>query len=338
MGVGSRVQGGETMSLTETATLKAPFPYFGGKSKIAVQVWDFLGDTPNYIEPFCGSSAVLLGRPNNHTGGIETINDMDGLLANFWRALAYDPDGVAHYADYPVIELDLHARHSWLIGQKGSITEKLRADPTFYDVQAAGWWVWGISAWIGSGWGAAKKQQIPHLGGAGMGVHRTKQQRPHLGDAGKGVHRASQTDLYGYFQALAHRLRRVRVCSGDWTRVAGESVTIKNGLTSVFLDPPYSAEAKRDDSLYANESLSVAHDVRAWCLENGANPLLRIVLAGYDGEHNELEQHGWRVHVWNAGKGYAGVNADNENGKRERLWVSPHCLDPFEYGLFGGAP
>jgi transcriptional antiterminator NusG len=47
-----------------------------------------LGDPENYVEPFAGSAAMLLGRPN--VGKIETINDADGFVANFWRAVSLD--------------------------------------------------------------------------------------------------------------------------------------------------------------------------------------------------------------------------------------------------------
>ena len=43
-------------------TLKAPFPYFGGKSTIAHLVWERFGRVNNYVEPFFGSGAVLLKR------------------------------------------------------------------------------------------------------------------------------------------------------------------------------------------------------------------------------------------------------------------------------------
>lgn len=43
---------------------RAPFPWFGGKSKAADTVWSLLGDVPHYVEPFFGSGAVLLGRPH----------------------------------------------------------------------------------------------------------------------------------------------------------------------------------------------------------------------------------------------------------------------------------
>ena len=70
--------------------MKAPFPYFGGKSCIANEVWARFGNTPNYVEPFAGSLAVLLSRPD--VPKTETVNDLDCYLANFWRAVQASPD------------------------------------------------------------------------------------------------------------------------------------------------------------------------------------------------------------------------------------------------------
>lgn len=54
--------------------MNAPFPYFGGKSRVADLVWSRFGDVKNYVEPFCGSCAVLLKRPEEQwrAGRIET--------------------------------------------------------------------------------------------------------------------------------------------------------------------------------------------------------------------------------------------------------------------------
>lgn len=59
------------------STLRAPFPYFGGKSRVAAECWRRFGDVRNYIEPFMGSAAMLLGRPHWPWKGnrIETVND-----------------------------------------------------------------------------------------------------------------------------------------------------------------------------------------------------------------------------------------------------------------------
>lgn len=94
--------------------LKSPYPYFGGKARIADAVWARLGDPVNYIEPFCGSLAVALGRKT--PARIETFNDLDCYLANFWRAIKADPVAVARFANWAVNEADLHARHRWLVG------------------------------------------------------------------------------------------------------------------------------------------------------------------------------------------------------------------------------
>lgn len=309
--------------------LKAPFPWFGGKSRVAAAVWERFGNPLNYVEPFFGSGAVLLSRPSPpHT---ETVNDKDGMLSNFWRALQAAPEDLARHADWPVNECDLHARHQWLVNRKAAFQERLEADPAFFDVQAAGWWVWGISLWIGSGWcDGTKARQLPHLGDAGMGVHR---KLPHLGNAGMGVHRqlphlgdAGRAEaLLEYFGALSARLRGVRVCCGDWSRVMGPSPTVKHGLTAVFLDPPYAAEADRQEDLYAEDDLQVAKAARKWALEHGDDPLLRIALCGYEGEYEMPAT--WECWSWKARGGYGSQSASgNGNSKRERIWFSPHCL------------
>ena len=183
----------------------------GAKSRIAREVWRRFGDPPNYVEPFFGSGAILLGRPPFEGNRIETVNDLDGHIANFWRALQAGPDAVAYYADWPVSELDLQARGDWLYYRPDARAwvERLRSDPDYYDAKSAGWWVWFASCWIGGlpaipettpdgltvygagGTPDGVKVQRPHLGNAGTGVAR---QRPHLdsGGQGNGVHQVSR--------------------------------------------------------------------------------------------------------------------------------------------------
>lgn len=303
------------------------FPYFGGKSTIAGQVWQLLGDPKNYVEPFFGSGAVLFMRPSPGHDRLETVNDADGMLANFWRAVQAEPETVAAYADWPVNECDLHARHRWLVGERDALTERLEADPDFYDAKCAGWWVWGISCWIGGGWCKTLSRQIPHLGtSGGWGV-----------DMGQGINKAAiarqDNGLLTAIKKFSKRLRNVRVCSGDWSRICGNSVTLGKGICGVFLDPPYSAKDRA--ALYAVEDFDVAYAVRDWCLERGDNPLYRIVLCGYESEHDIMEAHGWRVIAWKAGGGYANQGArGGVNAKRERLFVSPHCLGLRQSDLF----
>jgi len=348
--------------LRGTGLRGAPFPYFGGKRTIAAAVWDRLGDVASYIEPFAGSAAVLLARPNAHCwwDRTETINDMDGMVSNFWRALQADPDAVAKWADHPVLENCLHARHAWLVSQKASLRERLEGDPDYYDAKIAGWWCWGMCCWIGGGFcsgrgpwhavdgelvkagddGQGVNRKLVHLGDDGQGVNRTRvhlgddgqgvnRKLVHLGDDGRGLCEAVHEGILAWMRRLADRLRRVRVCSGDWARVCTPvACREETGLVGVFLDPPYSAESGRDNEIYAVENLTVAHEVRAWAIAHGEDPRYRIAFCGYAGEHDMPDS--WEVLAWKAVGGYGnqGNGAGRENSAREVVWFNKSCLKP----------
>jgi DNA adenine methylase len=329
-----------------TADLRAPFPYFGGKSRAAALVWERFGKVVNYVEPFAGSVAVLLACPEAQRPRVETVNDANCFLANFWRATKADPEAVATHADWPVNETDLHARHRDLL-RRGPALRALLEAPHAFDVEAAGWWVWGASAWIGSGWceeSAPKDhwQQPPDLGSpaadrrqVGRGIHAAGMREPsrQLPDlvgngegtqVGHGIHgKAIRTRLFDIFAALSERLRYTRVACGDWARICTPAVTYRHGLTAVFLDPPYDGFESLYGATEAGEPLSAR--VRAWALEMGERADMRIALAGYEGEH---AMPGWECVPWKAKGGYGNQGEGNENAKRERLWFSPACLRP----------
>ncbi|MDQ3276601.1 MAG: DNA adenine methylase [Actinomycetota bacterium] len=306
--------------MTAPEVLRAPFPWFGGKSRAAPVIWRAFGDLPNYVEPFAGSLAVLLARPGG-AGKVETANDKDGFIANVWRAITAAPADVARWCDWPVNEADLHARHAWLVARADELLEQLIADPEFFDAKIAGWWVWGLSAWIGSGWCMPGKgrvwRQLPKIGGPGHGVHAPTRRKPRT-DRNHGIHVRDAAEV---FQVLAERLRHVRVCCGDWTRVLGRStlgIAVDHGTTpcGVLLDPPY-AHGDRDLRLYREDDAALSTEVRAWALENGDNPALRIALCGWDGEHDMPPS--WRRVEWRSTSGA-------QSASRERIWFSPHCL------------
>lgn len=252
-----------------TNLYKTPFPWFGGKSDAAPAVWSALGDVEHYVEPFAGSLAVLLRRPHeaNRTYYSETANDADGLLINAWRSIQLSPDATADAASWPVSEADLHARHIALVRWRAERQlEHLMGDPTWHDPVMAGWWMWGQSCWIGSGWcsgtgswsadesgriakveGDGVKSQRPHLTN-GQGVNRPQlrepgvaRQLPHLADDGQGVNRPqvrepgvgdyhpmTMPELVRWMRFLSARLRHVRILNGDWKRAvtSGASRTL----------------------------------------------------------------------------------------------------------------
>ncbi len=72
------------------------------------------------------------------------------------------------------------------------------------------------------------------------------------------------------------------------------------------------------------------YKVREWAIQWGDNPLMRIALCGYEGEHQMPES--WSCVAWKASGGYSHLSKqhDNPNARRERIWFSPHCLPPAE--------
>jgi len=354
---------------------KSPYWWYGGKADAVDLIWRALGDVAHYAEPFFGSGIALLRRPHlpNRAYYSETINDLDGFVCNFWRAVQADPQAVAEACSWPVIESEVHARHVALVRwMDDGVRDRLAGDVTFYDAQMAGWWCWGVACWIGSEFAAGRGswwpdargylvkrgqpgvgRPLPHIGNDGQGVNTQTAREPGVEGmpdmpdadwrdlveadyaATDGFHPRTMPEIRRWMDWLSARMRHVRVLNGDWTRLctngALKTLRVRTGddVAGVFLDPPY-AHSERNSELY-NEDHDVAAAVRAWCVANGNDPKLRIVLAGFSGEgHEILNDLGWREVPWfKAGFLKGGMAQQSGNGHqqhRERLWLSPHCL------------
>ena len=327
--------------------IKAPFPYFGGKSTIAAAVWQRLGRPKQYIEPFCGSAAMLLAAPS--PASLEVVGDANGFIANFWRAVKHQPDKVAEWSDYPVSHIDQGARHVWLMRQRDFLNEALQDADWVGSAKVAGWWLWGQCCWIGSGWcdwsatpewASKPLGQVPHVSDAGMGVQAIGKV-PHVGNAGRGVQAIGKVPHVGNagrgqdrlltsqgraawvaLHELADRLGRVRVIHGCWDRCLNHHYGADD--TAVFFDPPYKAY----ESLYG-VATPVAADVEKWCAENAH---LRIALCGHLGDY---DLPGWDVAAWSRGRlTYGG----DESTDKECVWYSPGCLPAQQADLFSTLP
>jgi site-specific DNA-adenine methylase len=301
-----------TVDPAAPARLIAPFPWFGGKARIASRVWEVLGDVGHFLEPFGGGLAVLLARPHRRTiGTFETVNDANGWLVNFWRAVRAAPDLVADLAISPLAEIDLHARMAYLMERTEAMRTRLREDPEAYDARLAAWWVWGQSTAIPGNWMASKGRRA----------------RPNVGPT-QGIHCRDAGDL----RALADRLRRVRILCGDWTRTL--TTFDRLGVAGVLLDPPY-AIAERAAGCYADDAPGLSAEACAWAIAHGDDPRYRIVLCGYADEHAMPAT--WRQIAWKAG-GMDNLSVGGRgsaNRLRERVWFSPHCLGARQPELFG---
>lgn len=322
-------------------------------------IWRAFGNTPNYVEPFAGSLAVLLARPS--TPKVETANDKDGFIANFWRAVSAAPDEVAQWTDWPVNEADLHARHQWLVKHSGELLEQLIADPEYFDAKVAGWWCWGVCTWIGNGWchkdERVQKQKrrpelnaahgrgtnalhrcLPKVGTPGHGIHAPTRKMPRnargatgiisvgkkpLTHRNKGVHADAKRDggVLELFQHLSDRLRHVRVCCGDWKRVLGRSTL---GIDTAHGMTPCGVML---DPPYKHE----IRDKRLYREDASdvSEDVRQWAIANGDnpalrialcGQDDEHEMPAsWTKVAW------ASTSSAASRAK-ERIWFSPHCL------------
>jgi|SRR5499427_335973 len=342
--------------------IRAPFPYFGGKSSIIDIVWQRLGRPKQYIEPFCGSAAILLGAAA--PASLEVVNDINGFIANFWRATKYQPGDVARWADYPVSHIDIGARHRWLMEQRARIGDALLEPEWPGDAKIAGWWLWGQCCWIGSGWcewlgkiphvsdagrGIQAIGKIPYVSSAGMGIHAIGQ-IPHVGDAGMGIHAIGKiphvSDAGRGIQAIgkiphvsgpsmgAMLTSAGRVAWYQLHRIADrlERVRILHGDWQRCLNSHYGATntAVFFDPPYAgNEEIyrtdPVAPIVESWAKENAC---MRIALCGLVGDY---DLPGWEIVRWSRDRHTYG---SNKTTRMEAIWFSPACAPPMQGDLF----
>lgn len=70
------------------AANRPPVRYVGGKWAMADWLIGFFPPHTHYVEPFCGGASVLFRK---YPSEIETINDIDSDVVNFFRVLREQP-------------------------------------------------------------------------------------------------------------------------------------------------------------------------------------------------------------------------------------------------------
>lgn len=77
--------------------MKAVLKYPGAKNRLAPWILGFIPDHKAYLEPYAGSLAVLLNKKRSH---IETVNDLDEEIVNFFRVLRDTPGALQQQLKY----------------------------------------------------------------------------------------------------------------------------------------------------------------------------------------------------------------------------------------------
>lgn len=294
--------------------MKPPIQWFGGKRKVASQVWREFGEVDCYLEPFLGSGAVLLGNP--HPPVVEHVNDINGFLVNWWRAVQQDPEGVSDLAQVPVMEVDLAAKHAALARAQEGLVQRLLEDPHYADIELAGWWAQGHLHSFGGSWSpqsTSPQASLPHTPLTTSLTHRVV--------GGRSFN----------FRPLQERIRNVTILCGDWRRTF--QMTSGFRRVGLFLDPPYRAYEGR-----YGDAEPVWKAVAREALQRGEMPGWRVALCGHEHDYDELgfAEAGWRNHTWKRQAGYQSTRKDKKTQSvREVIWFSPQCTgtgpDVFDY-------
>lgn len=188
-----------------------PLPYAGSKRSLAEWVVGQMPDHRVYVEPFCGSAAVLATKPRSP---VETINDANGHLTTLLRVLRDSPDALTdrlRETPYARAEYERAA---------GIVTGDHAADGTL-DHAAA------YAFFLMSNFGAKPATKA--------GFARESASR------GGSVARMYQNRIER-LDVLADRLRGVTIESRDWRAVVDSH---DHADTLFYLDPPYPDSAQQ---------------------------------------------------------------------------------------------
>jgi len=112
---GARLRGGRKRVIV--------FGWYGGKFSHLTWLLPFLPYTRSYCEPFGGSAAVLL---NRQLSPVETYNDIDGEVVNFFRILRDNPDRLIRAIALTPFSREEFARAVSPINEKVSSLERAR--------------------------------------------------------------------------------------------------------------------------------------------------------------------------------------------------------------------
>lgn len=236
---------------------RPPFVYFGGKQTLADRIAALLPEHLHYVEPFCGSLAVLLAKKPSR---METVNDLDREVMTFWRILRNRPEDLER-----ACALTPHSRAEYL--------EVLSADPTDDELEVA------RRVWVRLTQGRAGQ------------LRRTTGWRYFI--APRGSNRSMPGYLEAYRTRLAPCLDRLAQISLE-CRPAMEVIAEygQHDETLLYVDPPYLGSTRNWGNQYVHEMRDAAehrelaealHAARAAVVLSGyPSPLYDELYAGWD--------------------------------------------------------
>jgi len=242
-----------------------PFPWYGGKYSYTSFVYENLADTHRYVEPFCGSSVVLINKPQ---APVETINDLNSNVVNFFEVLQTDKEELIERLKYTP-----YSREVFEKAKKQEYTDNIQ--------QAIYFLVRTTQSYSCNGRSWAKSTKV---------ARRGKSQKVSLWQKRR-----------EYVEQTAERIAEVQIENKDAKYVCE---TYDTDETTFYCDPPYPPDCRKEKSVYDYEMGEDEHRELADVLTNLDG---YVALSSYESELlNELYD-GWNI-IYDREKELAGKN------------------------------
>jgi len=220
------------MNISPDAPKRPALRYYGGKWKLAPWIISHFPSHQNYVEPCGGAASVLLQKPPSL---LETYNDIDGAVVNFFRVLRDNP---AELVDRLLLTPWARAEYelSW----------EPHPDPIEW---ARRFFVHGYMSFNGT---ANNKS-----GGSWL-VQKDYDMRGIMPSE-------SKIKTVQELRRIAERLATVQIENRDALEVIGRYDT---PWTLFYFDPPYPAETRSHKNEYTYEATTDFHRRAAISLQN----------------------------------------------------------------------
>lgn len=245
--------GAESM-IAETTIKRPALRYYGGKWNLAPWIISHFPPHKNYVEPCGGAAGVLLQKPRSP---LETYNDLDGNVVNFFRVLRDRPDELIRK-----IRLTPWAREEY----------ELSLEPCEDEIERAR--RFAVNSWMCvtgdtrtvSGWRSQTERE-----GRWRNAPYDLIQIDHLND-------------------IAARLKFVQIENITWSDCVSKYA---NDESLIYFDPPYISETRTNGNMYAFEWSDAQHIEAAGILRACSG---FVIVSGYACPlYTELyEAHGWQ--------------------------------------------
>ena len=231
--------------------MNAILNYPGAKWGMAEEIVSLMPPHRSYLEPFFGSGAVLFNKPPS---AIETVNDIDGDIVNFFTVLREQPEELAR-----LIELTPYARDVFDDAHHNRGTEQLDRAYRF-----------AIRSKMGHGFKTYQK--------TGFKIDRYARERSYCVDC--------WNSLPEGLRNAAGRLKEVQIENRPALDII-RRFNFDNVL--IYADPPYLLDT-RGGKQYRHEMAEQDHVELLSALLEHKGP---VILSGYPSELYDRELNGW---------------------------------------------